>query len=120
MPAHSSHILQPLDVSCFSPLKKVYGRQIKDIIRAQIVHITKDDFFPAFYTAFNTAITESNIQGGFRGAGLLPFNPESVISALDLKLRTPTPLNSRPSTRPTLGFPDTKQPNGSLVTDCIY
>jgi hypothetical protein len=61
IPAHSSHILQPLDVSCFSPLKKVYGRQIKDIIRAQIVYITKDDFFPAFYTAFNATITESNI-----------------------------------------------------------
>jgi hypothetical protein len=98
MPAHSSHILQPLDVGCFSPLKKAYGRQIEDMMQAHIVHITKDDFFPAFYAAFNIAMTESNIRGGFRGAGLLPFNPESVISTLDLKLKTPTPPNSRPST----------------------
>jgi len=41
---------------------------------------------------------ESNIRGGFRGAGLLPFDPKSVISTLDLKLKTPTPPNSRPST----------------------
>jgi hypothetical protein len=43
-------------------------------------------------------MTESNIQGGFRGARLLPLEPEKVISALDLKLKTPTPPNSRPNT----------------------
>jgi hypothetical protein len=26
MPPHSSHLLQPLDVGCFAPLKKAYGR----------------------------------------------------------------------------------------------
>ena len=36
-------------------------------------------------------MTEKNIQGGFRGAGLVPFNPEAVFSKLDIKLRTPTP-----------------------------
>ena len=98
MPAHSSHILQPLDVGCFSPLKQAYGRQIEEMMRAQITHITKDDFFPAFHAAFKIAMTESNIQGGFRGAGISPFDPERVISTLDLKLKTPTPPNSRPST----------------------
>ena len=98
MPPHSSHILQPLDVGCFSPLKTAYGRQIEDMMRAHITHITKDDFFPAFRVAFFAAMTENNIQGGFRGAGLLPFDPESVISTLDLKLKTPTPPNSRPGT----------------------
>jgi len=28
MPAHSSHLLQPLDVGCFSPLKQTYGRLV--------------------------------------------------------------------------------------------
>jgi hypothetical protein len=31
------------------------------MMQAQITHITKDDFFSAFRTAFFTAITESNI-----------------------------------------------------------
>jgi hypothetical protein len=98
IPPHSSHILQPLDVGCFSPLKKAYGRQIEDIIRSHIFHISKDDFFPAFHAVFDIAMTESNIRGGFRGAGLVPFSPESVLSILDLELQTPTPPNSRPST----------------------
>ena len=61
MPAHSSYILQPLNVSCFSPLKQAYSQQIEDIMQAYIIHITKGNFFPAFYAAFNTAMTESNI-----------------------------------------------------------
>jgi hypothetical protein len=68
------------------------------MMRAHIIHITKDDFFPAFHAAFNIAMTESNIQGGFRGAGLLPISPESVISTLDLRFKTPTPPTSRPNT----------------------
>jgi DDE superfamily endonuclease/Tc5 transposase DNA-binding domain/helix-turn-helix, Psq domain len=98
MPPHSSHLLQPLDVGCFSPLKKAYGRQIEELMRQQITHITKEDFIPAFRAAFQDSLTENNIQGGFRGSGLVPFDPERVISTLDLKLRTPTPQNSRPST----------------------
>jgi hypothetical protein len=98
MPPHSSHLLQPLDVSCFSPLKKAYSHQIKELMRQQITHITKEDFIPAFRAAFQASLTESNIQGGFRGAGLVPFDPERVILTLDLKLQTPTPQNSRPST----------------------
>ena len=33
MPPHSSHLLQPLDVGCFSPLKKAYSRQIEELMR---------------------------------------------------------------------------------------
>jgi hypothetical protein len=96
MPPHSSHILQPLDVGCFSPLKTAYGKQIEGMMRASITHITKEDFFPAFFAAHKAAITPENIQGGFRGAGLVPFDPEKVISQLDIRLKTPTPSNSRP------------------------
>jgi hypothetical protein len=91
MPAHASHLLQPLDVGCFGPLKKAYGREIEHLIRCFITHITKTEFFPAFHVAHQAAITESNIKGGFRGAGLAPFDPENVISKLDVQLRTPTP-----------------------------
>jgi hypothetical protein len=91
MPAHASHLLQPLDVGCFGPLKKAYGREIEYLIRCSITHISKTEFFAAFHTAFKATITESNIRGGFRGAGLVPFDPENVISKLDVQLRTPTP-----------------------------
>ena len=100
MPAHSSHILQPLDVGCFSPLKRAYGGQIDHIIRGGVTHITKADFLPAFNAAFHATFTESNIKAGFRGAGLVPFDPESVISKLDIKLKTPTPPSTASDSAP--------------------
>jgi hypothetical protein len=98
MPPHSSHLLQPLDVGCFGPLKRAYGRQVEDLMRMHINHISKLEFLCAFREAFFASITERNIQGGFTGAGLVPFDPDRVLSKLDVKLRTPTPPASRPST----------------------
>jgi hypothetical protein len=98
MPPHLSHILQPLDVGCFSPLKKAYGRQVKALMRNYINHITKLEFLPCFKGAFLALITKSNIQGGFRGAGLVLFDLERVLSKLDVRLRTPTPPTVKDST----------------------
>jgi hypothetical protein len=91
LPPHSSHLTQPLDIGCFSVLKRAYGRQIETFIKAHIKHITKVEFFLAFKAAYVESITVQNAQAGFRGAGLVPFNPQAVISKLDVKLRTPTP-----------------------------
>ena len=91
MPPHSSHLLQPLDVGCFSPLKRAYGCQVEGLMRVYINHITKTEFLPCFKAAFNTSVTKNNILGGFRGAGLVPFDLEAVISKLEVRLRTPTP-----------------------------
>jgi len=97
MPPHSSHLLQPLDVGCFGPLKQAYGRQVEDLMRMHINHVSKLEFLCASREAFFASITERNIQGGFSGAGLMPYNPERVLSKLDVKLHTPTPPTSRPS-----------------------
>ena len=90
MPLHSSHLLQLLDVGCFGLLKKAYGKQVKHMIRNGINHITKLEFLPALWAAIEVTFTPSNIKGGFRGTGLVPFDLKVVISKLDIQLRTPT------------------------------
>jgi hypothetical protein len=102
MTAHSSYILQQLDAACFTPLKKAYGSQIEKLVRARILHITKEDFLPAFYDAFKKSMTGSNILSGFQNAGLIPLSPNIVIAKLDVKIQTPT--SSRPPTRETLSW----------------
>jgi hypothetical protein len=97
MPPHSSHLLQPLDIGCFGPLKKAYGREVEHVIRRPITHISKTEFFLAVYTAFQATITERNIKGGFNGTGIVPFDPESVVSKLDVQLRIPTPAEKEAS-----------------------
>jgi hypothetical protein len=91
MPSHLSHLLQPLDVACFAPLKRSYGDSISALARNHIYHINKETFLPAFKAAYEQTFTEENARAGFRGAGLVPFNPEAVLSKLNVRLRTPTP-----------------------------
>ena len=95
MPPHSSHLLQPLDVGCFSPMKRAYGREVKVLIKSHVTYITKIEFFITFQAAFRVTFIKENVKAGFKGAGLIPFDPEAVLLKLDIKLRTPLPLGSR-------------------------
>jgi len=73
-------------------MKKAYGRQIEDPMRVRVTHISKVEFLCAFREAFFASMTRENIQGGFMGAGLVPHNPERVLSKLDVRIRTPSPI----------------------------
>jgi len=42
-------------------------------------------------------MTKENIKAGFSGAGLFPYNPQAVLSKLDVKLHTPTPTGPPPT-----------------------
>jgi hypothetical protein len=75
MPAYTSYILQPLDVSCFSPLKKVYGSQIEIKIRLSINYIIKEEFLPTFLIAYRQVITTETITSSFKATGLILFDP---------------------------------------------
>jgi len=91
MPAYSSHLLQPLDISCFSVLKRSYGTGVEEMMRNGINHVTKDDFISLYQPARKASFTLQTIQNGFKAAGLVPFNLEEVLSKLDVRIRTPTP-----------------------------
>lgn len=111
MTPHSSHFLQSLDVGCFRPLKRAYGKEIEDLMWVRFTAISKEDFLPTFAAAFKAVLIDSNVQGGFRGAGLYPLDAEKVIAQLDIKLKTPTPPNSRRATAETWTF---KTPKNQL------
>lgn len=91
MPLHSSHLLQPLDVSCFAVLERLYGRQIKGYMHASLNHINKLDFLTAYVAAYNESMTINTVRNGFAATGLVPFNLERVLLKLNTQLRTPTP-----------------------------
>jgi DDE superfamily endonuclease len=90
MPPHTSHLLQPLDVSCFSPLKRAYGKEIQKYIQQGIHHIDKEDFLTIYSTVRQQVFTEQNVKSGFRATGLLPYDPQRVLSTLTV-IKTPSP-----------------------------
>jgi len=89
MPAHSSHILQPLDVVCFSPLKLKYSQRVRDLARRRVFYISKEGFLPAFKDAFFKVFTEENCHKAFEASGLVPTNAQVVLDRLDVRIRTP-------------------------------
>jgi hypothetical protein len=89
MPSHSSHILQPLDIVCFSPLKRKYSQRIRDLARRRVFHIDKESFLPAFRDAFFDVFTEENCRKAFEASGLVPTNAQVVLDRLEVRLYTP-------------------------------
>jgi hypothetical protein len=57
MPAHSSHLLQPLDVGCFSVPKRAYGRLVEQVMGRGVNHIDKREFLPLYKEAKQVAVT---------------------------------------------------------------
>jgi hypothetical protein len=89
MPPHSSHVLQLLDVVCFSPLKCKYSQRVRDLARQRAFHINKEGFLPAFRDAFFDVFTEVNCRKAFKALGLVPTNAQVVLDRLKVRLRTP-------------------------------
>jgi hypothetical protein len=58
----------------------------------RVNHIDKPDFLTAYNIACTEAITPAIARSGFAATGLVPFNPDRVLSKLNIQVRTPTPL----------------------------
>jgi hypothetical protein len=96
LPPHTSHMTQPLDVGVFGPLKKVMAAKIAPLISTGISRIQKVEWLSAFAQAHAQVFNAQNIQGGFRGTGIVPFDPLKVHGRLPQ--RSPTPIQTRQST----------------------
>jgi hypothetical protein len=92
MPAHALHILQPLDVGCFSPLKRVYKKEVGALTNSYINYIDKLAFLAAFTTVYQGAFSSKNIKAGFRATSLVLLDLGVVVSKLEIKPRTPSLL----------------------------
>ena len=85
MPPHSSHLLQPLDISCFAPLKQYYGQKIREMVQNGIHAIDKMDFLSIYRKIHHQAFLKTNISSGFAAAGLILLKLERVLVKLNIK-----------------------------------
>jgi hypothetical protein len=72
---HTSHKLQPCDVSVFAPLKTAYRDQVERLNRGRVNTIGKEHFTYLYQPAREKAITRRNILAGWAASGLFPLNP---------------------------------------------
>jgi hypothetical protein len=123
MPPHTSHLLQPLDVGCYSPLKVVYGHEVSELARQGVFHVDKLDFLWIYQRIQLTALSEGNIKAGFQAAGLIPYCPARVLSSLTV-VRTPSPpgttaASGEPWTAETPCTTDQLQQQAQLVKNLL-
>jgi hypothetical protein len=86
-PPHSTHRLQPLDVSLFSPLATFYSQELDQfsLDSEGLTRLTKRDFFRLFWAAYKKAFIAKNIQSGWQRTGLYPFEPYVVLAKFQQK-----------------------------------
>jgi len=119
LPPHCSHILQPLDVGVFAPLKRALASETDTALRLSSSHIPRIQWVEMYIRARAKAITTGNILAGWRGAGLLPLSPISVLERLPAKT---APVASQPHTPPQqtdldLSLLDSSLPDGTQLRE---
>lgn len=71
-------------------------------MRQRINYIDKLDFLSAYPQAHKETFKMDNIKNGFAATGLVPYNPERVLTQLNIYHKRPTPgsqsTNSDPKT----------------------
>jgi hypothetical protein len=83
LPSHTSHAMQPLDVSCFKPFKQAF-RLLRDVwtLRNKSRGASKEVLAEWVSQALEKALSVSNIKSGFCTIGIFPFNPLAMATKM--------------------------------------
>ncbi|XP_043470546.1 MFS-type transporter clz9-like isoform X1 [Leptopilina heterotoma] len=83
IPPHSSHRLQPLDVTFFGPLKTAYDRECDLYLKSRnLIKITPYEIAGLFNKAYSRIASLDKGVSGFKTTGIFPIDP-SVFSDED-------------------------------------
>jgi hypothetical protein len=94
MPPHLPHLLQPLDVAVFQPLKHYQVKALDTIIRDGCAHITKLEFLAYIQQIRTQAFKESTVESAFKKTGIHSFNPQVVLQEIVDRMPQHTPSPS--------------------------
>ena len=80
LPPHTTADSQPLDTSCFGPLKVYWSEACREFMFTNAGRVvSKFQFSRLFSKAWSKGMTINNIVSGFRSTGIYPFNPEAIL-----------------------------------------
>ena len=81
LPPNTTHVLQPLDVGVFGPMKQCWRTILKTYkIQTRAANISKECFPKLIKRLWTKSLTPQHFQSAFRAVGLAPFNPSAVKS----------------------------------------
>ena len=93
LPPHTTHITQPLDKGCFSPLKVAWREECHNFSTKNPGRVvTQVEFCEIFSKSWHKAVSPPNIIASFKATGIYPFN-RSAINSKDDKFSSFHPEN---------------------------
>lgn len=77
---NSTHLLQPMDVAVFGPLKRSWRAAVHQwkYKNHNFKTLTKEHFAGLLHNVIEKHIKPEYLQSGFRTSGLFPFNPDGI------------------------------------------
>ena len=82
LPPHTSHVLQPLDLSVFKFVKNAYRDRITDLASIEdSAPIKKIRFIQYYQHAREIGLSSSHIISSWLASGIVPWNPRKVITS---------------------------------------
>ena len=104
LPPNLTHLMQVADVSVFGPFKTAYRKACEEWRHVHKRDMDKFDIAVVTGKAWESAMTSSNVESGFRRTGQWPFDPSAVLDqVLSLQCGTlSTPRLIVPATYPSV------------------
>jgi len=81
-PAHTTHVLQGLDVVVFAVVKWCLGDEREEWERKTGEKMSKTNFLGIYGRAHKRALTPENIKSSFRATGVWPLDPSVITPAM--------------------------------------
>ena len=81
LPSNTTHVLQPLDVGVYGPLKQAWKRILAEYkLATRASNFGKEEFPRLLYQLWDRSFKAEHLQGGFRETGLFPLNYGAIPS----------------------------------------
>jgi hypothetical protein len=81
LPAHTSHLLQPLDVACYGPFERMYNNKCHKFMRQTSGTISKYNVCEIACEVYSKALSAENLLSAFRRTGIFPTDRNAIPKA---------------------------------------
>ena len=78
LPAHTSHVLQPMDVACYGPFQKMFNNFCHKHTRQTSSSVTRYDICGLACTTCNKALSCDNLISAFNKTGIYPLDRSAI------------------------------------------
>ncbi|XP_067649044.1 uncharacterized protein [Haliotis asinina] len=115
--AHTSHVLQPLDLGCFGPFERIYNNECHKFMRSNAcTGIDRFSVCDLACKAYGKALSTHNLRSSFKKSGIHPFDPLAVDQFIPAKVLKRVALR----TRLTFDVPDLQEMTSSPSTSTFF